>query len=424
MQHFRVAIIVLNNALVLTQPAVLTATLASTNVTCNGANDGIITITGPSGGYGTYEYSIDAGGSWQLANTYTNLQPATYDVRIRDAANTACFIILNAGLQITEPAALMAMVIDTDITCFGANNGVITITNSSGGYGTFQYSINGGATWQDSPVFPSLTPGSYDVRIRDRAHPSCVVVLNPALMITEPAQLAGAVDKTDVTCFGANDGTIAINRCDRRVRYVPVYASTAEPHGRDREPSQALHPATYNVRMRDALNPACLIILDPALVITQPVQLAGTVGNTNVTCFGANDGTITITNPTGGYGTYEYSINGGASWQASGNFIALAPGFYNVQIRDAAHITCVTTLNASLRITEPPVLSANVARTNVTCNAADDGTITITNPLGGYGTYEYSIDGGTSWQQQAVSPVSHQAHMMYGYRTLLIQAVL
>ena len=67
-----------------------------------------------------------------------------------------------------------------------------------------------------------------------------------------------------------------------------------------------LAPGTYNVRMRDALNPACLIILDPALVITQPAQLAGTVGNTNVTCFGANDGTITITNPTGGYGTYEY----------------------------------------------------------------------------------------------------------------------
>ena len=82
--------IVLNNALVLTQPAVLTATLASTNVTCNGANDGTISITGASGGYGTYEYSIDGGGSWQLADIFINLAPGTYDVRIRDAANTAC----------------------------------------------------------------------------------------------------------------------------------------------------------------------------------------------------------------------------------------------------------------------------------------------------------------------------------------------
>ena len=108
---------------------------------------------------------------------------------------SACSIILNAGLQITEPAALMATVIDTDISCFGANNGIITITNSAGGYGTYQYSINGGSTWQDSPVFSSLSAGSYDVRIRDRAHPLCVVILNPAVLITEPAALTAAVGK-------------------------------------------------------------------------------------------------------------------------------------------------------------------------------------------------------------------------------------
>ena len=110
------------------------------------------------------------------------------------------------------------------------------------------------------------------------------------------------------------------------------------------------------------------------------------------------DGTITISGAAGGYGTYEYTINGGATWQASGNFTSLNPGFYNVKIRDAANPACIITLNASLNITEPAVLSANVARTNVTCNGANDGTITITNPLGGYGTYEYSINGGGAWQ--------------------------
>ncbi len=76
------------------------------------------------------------------------------------------------------------------------------------------------------------------------------------------------------------------------------------------------------------------------------------------------------------------------------------------------------------RITEPAVLSANVASTNVTCNGADDGTITITNPLGGYGTYEYSINGGAAWQQQVVSQIWYPAAMMYGYRTLPIPAVI
>ena len=58
---------------------------------------------------------------------------------------------------------------------------------------------------------------------------------------------------------------------------------------------------------------------------------------TNVTCNGAADGTITINGAAGGYGTYEYTINGGTSWQASNSFTGLIPGFYNVKIRDAAN---------------------------------------------------------------------------------------
>ncbi len=232
--------------------------------------------------------------------------------------------------MITEPAILSATVASTNVTCFGAGNGTITVSAPLGGYGTYQYSINGGTTWQGTGSFTGLAPATYDVRIRDAVYTSCVITLNGAL------------------------------------------------------------------------------------VITQPPVLAATVASTNVTCFGANDGTITITSPTGGYGTYEYTVNGGTTWQASGAFTALTPGFYNVQIRDAANTGCVIILNGSLRITEPPVLSAFVARTNVTCFGANDGTITITSPTGGYGTYEYSINGGTTWQASgnftALAPATYNVH--------------
>ncbi len=390
-------VIVLNNSLQITQPGVLNAVVTPTMVTCNGANDGIITITAPTGGYGTYEYSIDGGATWSGSGTFNNLQPATYDVRIRDASHIGCFIVLNPQLTITEPAQLAAAVGKTDITCFGANNGIISITSPTGGYGTYEYSDNGGATWQVSGTFSSLIPGSYDVRIRDRAHTGCFVVLNPALVITQPPALSATVTPTMVTCNGSNDGIITITNPlggYGTYQYTINGGATWQASGT----FNFLAPGTYNVRIRDAANITCESVLDPALVITQPAKLAGTVGNTNVTCFGANDGTISITAPTGGYGTYEYTIDGGTTWLASGSFAALAPGFYNVQIRDAAHTTCVVILNGSLRITEPPALTANVNRSNVTCNGANDGTITITSPTGGSGTYEYSISGGTSWQ--------------------------
>ncbi len=97
---------VLNVSLAVTQPSMLNAIVTFTMVTCNGADDGTITISSPTGGYGTYEYTIDAGGSWQLAGTFTSLAPATYNVRIRDASHTGCTVVLNPQLTITEPAPL------------------------------------------------------------------------------------------------------------------------------------------------------------------------------------------------------------------------------------------------------------------------------------------------------------------------------
>ena len=73
--------------------------------------------------------------------------------------------------------------------------------------------------------------------------------------------------------------------------------STEEQHGRARVAFTSLSPATYNVRIRDAAYPACEIVLNAALVITQPAVLSATVASTNVTCNGANDGTITISSP-------------------------------------------------------------------------------------------------------------------------------
>ncbi len=314
MQHIPACIVILNGSLRITEPQLLTANVNRTNVTCNGANDGTITISSPMGGYGTYEYSINGGASWQASGSFTALAPGTYNVQIRDAAHTACVVILNPALVITEPAILNATVTPVNVTCFGANDGSISISGPTGGYGAYQYTVNGGTTWQGFGNFTNLAPGTYDVRIRDAANPACVVTLNPAL------------------------------------------------------------------------------------VITQPAVLAANIASTNVSCFGGNDGTITISGATGGYGTYEFSINGGGSWQASGSFTGLTPGSYNILIRDAAHTGCIIVLNNAYIITQPGMLSATIAKTDVTCSGNNDGTITISSPAGGYGTYEYSINGGTSWQ--------------------------
>jgi hypothetical protein len=369
----------------LTQPAVLNAVVTPTNVTCNGVPDGIINITAPTGGSGAYEYSKDGGSGWQVGGLFNALAPATYDVRIRDLANPTCAITLNSSLIITQPNVLSAVVTSTNVTCNLAGDGTITVSSPTGGYGTYDYSIGG--LWQATGTFTGLTPATYVVSIRDRAHPACVIVLDPTRIITEPAALSATLNSTNITCFSANNGTITITAPlggSGTYQYTVNGGTTWQSSGSFTNLAPAI---AYNVRMRDAVNTGCTLTLNGTLTLTQPNILSATVTSTNVTCSGAGDGTITITNPLGGYGTYDYTVDGGTTWQPGGNFTALIPGFYNVQIRDRANPACVIIVNGSLQITQPAVLSANVAKTNVTCNGANDGTITISSPSGGYGTY-------------------------------------
>lgn len=110
------------------------------------------------------------------------------------------------------------------------------------------------------------------------------------------------------------------------------------------------------------------------------------------TYFNADDGSITLT-ASGGSGTYEYSKDGGATWQATGVYDPLEAGVYNCQVRDANYITDVV-LFGNLTVTEPDELTATLISTDETGAGLDDCTITISSPSGGAsGTYEYSIDG-------------------------------
>jgi gliding motility-associated-like protein len=64
-----------------TEPALLTALPATTNATCDGGNDGTISIT-PTGGVSPYQYAI-TGSAFQAANNF-NVTPGTYDITVKD----------------------------------------------------------------------------------------------------------------------------------------------------------------------------------------------------------------------------------------------------------------------------------------------------------------------------------------------------
>lgn len=83
--------------IVITEPAVLSATTVSANATCNGGNDGTITVTA-TGGTTSYEYSVD--GNFQPSNVL-QVGPGTYTVYVRDR-NGCAFDIPNVVVGLTN----------------------------------------------------------------------------------------------------------------------------------------------------------------------------------------------------------------------------------------------------------------------------------------------------------------------------------
>ena len=109
-------------------------------------------------------------------------------------------------------------------------------------------------------------------------------------------------------------------------------------------------------------------------------SFANTTQVTNATCFGYNDGIISIST-TGGNPPYTYSWSNGlnGSFQNS-----LSAGTYNIIAADANG--CSESLSSV--VNEPPLLLNTNTVNNVTCNGGVDGAI-YTNVTGGTPPYTY-----------------------------------
>ncbi|MGH2552685.1 MAG: gliding motility-associated C-terminal domain-containing protein, partial [Chitinophagaceae bacterium] len=155
------------------EPVAMTSSAATVAAICNGQPNGIITITA-GGGIAPYQYSINGGANWQASNIFT-AGAGNYTIMIRDANN--CTISQNA--TVTEPAVLTAASVNSNASCDGGNDGVITV-NAAGGNSGYTYSIDG-VNFQASNTF-NVAPGPYTVTVKDNL--GCIASFNTVVGLT------------------------------------------------------------------------------------------------------------------------------------------------------------------------------------------------------------------------------------------------
>ena len=333
----------LQDSVTITQPTAITASATTTDVSCNGGNDGTASLT-LSGGTGTL--SAD----WGTLNPNA-LPVGTHTYTITDANN--CVLI--DSVTITQPTAITASATTTDVSCNGGNDGTASLT-LSGGTGTLS------ADW--GTLNPNALPvGTHTYTITDANN--CVLI--DSVTITQPTAITASATTTDVSCNGGNDGTASLT-LSGGTGTLSADWGTLNPN--------ALPVGTHTYTITDANN--CVLI--DSVTITQPTAITASATTTDVSCNGGNDGTASLT-LSGGTGTLS------ADWGTL-NPNALPVGTHTYTITDANN--CV--LIDSVTITQPTAITASATTTDVSCNGGNDGTASLT--LSG-GTGTLSADWGT-----------------------------
>jgi large repetitive protein len=354
----------------ITQPTVLSGTVAAVNVSCNASCNGTITVTA-SGGTPAYQYSLN-GGAFQASNSFTGLCNGTYAVTIKDANN--CTVIINQ--TITQPAVLNLVQASIAPATCGANSGSVTVT-PSGGTPAYTYTIDGGAS-QASATFTGLAAGVHNIVVTDSK--GCTKSLSITILATG-SPVASILSQTNVSCFGGFNGSVIIGIAGGSSPFTYSIGGPTQPSNTFTN----LAAGTYTATVTDANGCSGTI----PFTITTPSQLSYTSAATATSCNGVCDGQIQIT-PSGGTAPYQFSSNNGTTYGLANPMTGLCAGTISVVVKDANG--CLT--NSNVVITQPTPVSATFVKTNPICNGSCDGTITVT-PSGGTPTYQYSLNGGT-----------------------------
>jgi len=315
----------------ITEPTVLTTSGTQVDVSTYKGSDGSATVSA-SGGTAPYTYLWSNG---VTGSTASGLTAGTYTVTVTDA--NGCTSVLD--FVITQPIPLMIQsVSQTNVSCNGGNDGTATVVVIGGNAPyTYQWSPTGGT----GATATGLTAGTYSVLITEATGDA----ITETFTITEPqAILASISQKTDITCNFASNGTATVTVSGGTAPYTYFWSN-----GMTTATANNLNVGTYNVQVVDAKGCKATAMVS----ITQPAALVLTSNFTDISCYGQNDGSASVS-VTGGVGPYTYSWSNG---QVGTGISNLAKGTYVVTITDTNN--CVVT--KSFIITEPAFVHPPVA---------------------------------------------------------------
>ncbi|MDT0606279.1 T9SS type B sorting domain-containing protein [Croceitalea rosinachiae] len=403
---------------------------------------GNITITNLGTGYGFQLFdvtnnTIDVPFSANNGPSFDITANGAYRVEVvqLDASNNP---IPNSCVFVTEDIGILDRDFQVDILTTAANCnslGDITIQalNVSPNY-EYELRLDDGSangTLVDNETaqpdnnftFNNVNPGDYIVITRtddgceDIQNITLTRIPDPTLSAVTTAAIgcsAGTIELTQTGGQGNPDFLFAIWSKDGVLLHTPGGSPTEQEIINNIDPNAYQVGTTFTFGWRDTDGDLIdeyfpgedgeyvFIVLDAnnCYAFSNPVTIndngslsIDSISEIQPSCNGDADGQLII-NISGGTAPYQYSIDGGTTYQPTNTFIGLVAGTYNIRVLDDSGCD----LQQSYDLDQPFPLSASagVSR-DVTCDPSNGAEVRITNVVGGYAPYEYSFDGGATW---------------------------
>ncbi|MCX7745154.1 MAG: gliding motility-associated C-terminal domain-containing protein, partial [Flavobacteriales bacterium] len=241
--------------IILTQPNAFGLSATVNDVLCNGLDNGSIdlTVTGSQPQY-SYTWSNNA-----TTQDIFNLGPGSYTVTVLDQNNCDTTYVFN----VIELSPITAAAVETDVDCYGNNNGAINLI-VGGGSQPYTFEWSNGANTED---LNNLSAGVYVYTITDIN--GCT--LTDTANVHEPELLTVTLNSQvlfnghNISFYNGNDGSITTIVSGGTPEYTYLW-STADTT----KNLSNLTAGTYSVIVTDANGCSAT----SSITLTQPLELA------------------------------------------------------------------------------------------------------------------------------------------------------
>lgn len=346
---------------------------------CNGQNDAVIQTFATGAQGADYYYIGSVEGVGQNFGNFGNLVAGMYNVIVEDAAG--CTDSLDVEIPVTGVVEIVVE-LTSPVSCNGESDAVLSVTNTAGGSGIYEYYISTDPTVLTTQTEWTGLSGNLNPSVYAIDNNGCIGQSDP-VMIQDPqavvVDLLAPTGTVDASCANVADGEIYLVAYGGNAPQTIEYSVDGVTFG----PSPLMvSGGTYTVTAMDVYG--CTGTMENDVVIGPDAIAVNAVGEAE-SCFGAGDGVVSWA-PVGGQGAYSFSFGGNATTDSA--VLDLVPGEYEVSVTDED--MCTETMMVVVEAAAEILTSTSVL--DVLCAGENDGEVTVS-AEGGTGTFQYSDDG-------------------------------